>query len=762
LVYIINQFMFALSKRNWMKKMILPWIFVLLAFATAMAQTTVKGTVKDNRNRPLTAVSVTLLNSYDGATTDSLGKFSFTTTEKGTFIIEAKSVGYATATQSVNISKEPIQLSFILKEEISELKAVTVTAGSFEAGDKKRTATVLSALDIYTTGGANADITSAVKTLPGAQQVGEQEGLFVRGGAGYETKQMIDGMVVNNPFFTGAPDIATRGRFSPSLFKGNVFSTGGYSALYGQALSSVLLLESIDLPDRSEASASITTVFVGAGFQHLDKNKKSSYGINYGYTNLLPYFSIVKQKPDYFAMPEFHSSDANFRIKTKRGGMIKFYTTFATTKLGLRNTDIDSSALKNAFGLNNLNWYNNLSYRENLGKGWKMQLGLSYSTNVDKINNTIQNQLNQPVTTTIGYIDGKNFALKSTQDLSQARAVFEKRIKGISAARFGAEYWFANNKTEFGGFTSTLKDHFTSVFGEVDFYITNGLALKTGARFEHSSILKKANIAPRLSLAYKAGNNAQMSLAYGEFYQKPENNQLINNATGNPLQLGYTKATHYLVNYIKTTNLQTFRIEAYYKKYNNLVKTFPDTNTLGTGYAQGFEIFWRDKKSIKNIDYWISYSYLDTKRDFLNYPTQMQPTFATPHTFNLVTKTFVTKWKTGFNATYTFATGRPYYDIAFINSKFEIRDQGTTKNFHNLGFSLNYLPNLGKQNAKTFIVLVASVTNALNFNQEFGYRYSYNGQNKVAVTPPAKQFFFIGCFLSWGVDKSQDAINNNL
>jgi len=36
-------------------------------------------------------------------------------------------------------------------------------------------------MDIYTTGGANADITATVKTLPGAQQVGEQEGLFVRG-----------------------------------------------------------------------------------------------------------------------------------------------------------------------------------------------------------------------------------------------------------------------------------------------------------------------------------------------------------------------------------------------------------------------------------------------------------------------------------------------------------------------------------------------------------------------------------------------------
>ena len=122
---------------------------------------------------------------------------------------------------------------------------------------------VMSSLDIATTAGSNADITAALKTLPGTQQVGEQEGLFVRGGTGQETKQFIDGSLVNNPYYTSVPDISTRGRFSPFLFKGTVFSTGGYSALYGQALSSVVLLESIDLPERSEIDASISPIVAG-------------------------------------------------------------------------------------------------------------------------------------------------------------------------------------------------------------------------------------------------------------------------------------------------------------------------------------------------------------------------------------------------------------------------------------------------------------------------------------------------------------------
>jgi vitamin B12 transporter len=738
-----------------MKKFILPWIFILLA-AAAMAQVKVAGTAKDNRNRPLIGASITLKSTYDGATTDSTGKFSFKTTEKGDYVLEVKSINYKTVEQKITIANEPINLTFTLKEEINELSAVTVTAGSFEAGDKKRAAAVLTSLDIVTTGGANGDITAALKTLPGAQQVGEQEGLFVRGGTGYETKQFIDGTMVNNPFGTSIPDIASRGRFSPFLFKGTVFSTGGYSALYGQALSGAVILESIDLPEQSQATASISSVFLGAGFQQIAKDKKSSWGVNYGYTNLVAYFNIVKQKPDYFTMPEFHNGDANFRIKTKKG-MIKYYTTFAWGRIGLRREDIDSSVLKDAFGYTNLNWYNNVSWRESLGKGWKFNLGLSYSTNKDDVKQDIQNAADQNITTGKQWIDDKNFMLNSKQDLSQIKAVFEKRLKGISVVRFGAEYWYGYTKSKYNQFNTLLEDHFKSVFGETDIYITNGLAAKLGARFEHSSIINKANIAPRLSLAYKVGKDAQMSLAYGDFYQKPENQQLT--FTNN---LGYIKATHYIANYQKTNQFYTFRVEAFYKKYADLVKTYPVYNNDGTGYAQGIELFFRDKKTIKNLDYWISYSYLDTKRDYLNYPGQLQPNFAAKHTASLVTKRFVTEWKTGFNFTYTFATGRPYYYLQQNGNKYDIKDQGTTTNYNSLGFSLNYLPNLGKPKAKTFIVLVASITNVLNQKQVYGYNYNYFGNIKQAINPPAPQFFFLGAFLSWGVDRSQDAINNNL
>ena len=127
-------------------------------------------------------------------------------------------------------------------------------------------------------------------------------------------------------------------------------------------------------------------------------------------------------------------------------------------------------------------------------------------------------------------------------------------------------------------------------------------------------------------------------------------------------------------------------------------------------------------------------------------------------------KKFVTNIKTQFNASYTYATGRPYYNINYDSTAtaFKIFDQGRTKDYNNLSLSVNYLPSIGKAKAKSFTVFVLSLTNVLGANNVYTYNYSANGQNKVAVTPPSKRFLYLGCFISLGIDRTEDAINNHL
>ncbi len=746
-----------------MRKILLA--FTALFLIKAGAAQTIGGTTKDAKGKPVAGVSISLKDTYDGATSDSAGNFSFATSEKGAQVLTATAIGYKLFQNPIVIGSSAQQMAIVLKEEITELKAVVISAGAFEASDRKK-GTVLNPIDIVTTASGNGDVTGALKTLPGAQQVGESEGLFVRGGTAAETKTFIDGTLVNNFFYSSVPGVAQRGRFSPFIFKGTVFSTGGYSALYGQALSSAVILESIDLPDQSSANLSVSVIGLSGGFQQLSKNKKSSWGLSYGYTNLWPAFEVLKQKQDFFNVPVFHTADANFRIKTSRNGMLKYYGYLSANKLGFRVASIDTLGYNDVFSLSNINIYHNLSYRESLGGGWRLNMGASYTNNRDQIDASLENEAG--VKETVPGVEAKNFALDSKSRYANAKAVVEKRLAGLSVLRVGSEYNYTIEKPLYTLYTdeeiaATIREKTTALFAETDIYITNDLAAKLGARAEHTSILAKWNVAPRVSLAYKLGKAGQASLAYGAFYQNPETRYLPALAP-----LTYAKATHYIAQYQRAANDRTLRTEVFYKKYDNLLKTTVQdyreraAGSFGFGDAKGFEVFWRDRKTVKGVDYWISYSYLDTKRDFLNFPYAIQPSFAGKHTASLVVKKFVLPWKTQFNAAYNYASGRPYYFIEPAAGGAKFGDRGLAPDYHNLSFSLNYLPSIGKAGSKNFVVYVLSVSNILGFDQTYTYKYSYNGYRKEAVVPPSKRFIFIGAFFSFGVDRSDDVINSNL
>lgn len=204
----------------------------------------------------------------------------------------------------------------------------------------------------------------------------------------------------------------------------------------------------------------------------------------------------------------------------------------------------------------------------------------------------------------------------------------------------------------------------------------------------------------------------------------------------------------------------TFRAEAYYKDYDDLVKfdtEMPIFNSnytsTGSGYASGLDIFWRDNQNIKNMDYWLSYSYLDTERDYLNFQSKATPNFAPKHNFSLVTKYWVNDWRSQVGFSFTHASGRPYDNpntAAFLAEK--------TKSYNNLSINWAYLISQQK-------ILYFSVNNVLGFNNINGYQYAdvpdMNGvYDRRAIRPPADTFFFVGFFWTISTDKRSNQLDN--
>ena len=708
----------------------------LLFFITSFAQNTVSGKVVDNKNNPIPAANVYIDGSYDGSTTDENGNFTFSTELKGSQMLVISVLTYETSKTPITV-EECKDKTFKMKESVNTLDAVVVTAGTFDAGEKARVS-VLKPLDIVTTAGSNANIVAALQTLPGTQTVGEDGRLFVRGGEADETQTFVDGIRVAQPYGATTNNLPTRGRFSPFLFSGMSFSTGGYSAEYGEALSSVLLLNTRDEEDQEKTDISLMTV--GLGLANTQKWKNNSLSFNAAYLNLEPYQKIVPQNVDWNKPYQSLSGETVYRNNLSNG-IFKLYAAFDASRFDINQESINYPD-KLRVNLKNNNFYLNSSLKLNLANQWQFFTGLSYGYNNNKIALNLDD------------VDNK-------ENASQLKLKFRKSFSDRVKLTFGADNFitkfdenFYDNQSSFD-YKSGYDTNIFASYVEADIFFSKKFAAKTGIRFSNNDLLNETALSPRISLAYKITKSGQFSFAYGDFLQAPRQDYLKYEHS-----LESEKAQHYILNYQYSKDRQTFRTELYYKDYSNLVKYDTDSpqynsiyNNNGKGYADGLDVFWRDGKTFKYLEYWVSYSYIDSQRDYKNYPTEVTPNFIAKHSLTLVGKYWIDKLKSQLSITNAFTTGRPYNnpnEIQFMNGK--------TKAYNNLSLSWAYLISQQK-------ILYFSVNNVLSTKNVFGYEYANTPNvdgfyDRRAITPTADQFFFVGFFWTISTDKTDNQLKN--
>jgi outer membrane cobalamin receptor len=722
------------NKKNTMKHLLL-CLFSLFQI-NLIAQVTLTGKVLDHKGEAVMGANVYLKGTYDGTATDEEGFFLFKTEAVGEQTIIVSSISYEPYSKTAEVNSF-IDFIIKLKDDVNALDAVTVSAGTFQAGDNAKV-TALKPLDIVTTAGALGDVMGALQTLPGTSTVAEDGRLFVRGGDAEETQIFVDGMRVFTPYAPSANNIPTRGRLSPFLFKGITFSTGGYSAEYGQALSSVLLLSSVDEPQEEKTEISLMTVGLGVG--NTQKWNSNSLSINVSYMNLEPYQKLFPGTNIWHKPIKTLGGEAVYRYKFKNDGLLKVYGAFSALNFDLTQEDINEpSGVR--FALENRNLYINTSYIDFLEKDWSILTGMSFSNDESKLK----------------FSDAD---VKDVENSAHFKLVFHKNFSSRYKLNFGTEYFITNFMENYStSITETASYSFDnnlfSSFVETDIFFSKKLATKIGFRGEYSQLLEEFNLSPRISLAYKSGANAQFSLAYGQFFQNPKNDYLkfaSNFSAENTM--------HLIANYQYVKNKQIFRAEVYYKDYNDLVKydtplALPSSNYSngGSGFAKGLDIFWRDNKTIKNTEYWISYSYLDTERDYKNYLATATPNFASTHNASFVLKHWVENWKSQIGLSYNFATGRSYTNP---NTDGFLTERG--KNYNALNANWAYLISPQK-------ILYFSVSNVLGAKNINGYQYAdkANGNamfDRRAISPNTDSFFFVGLFWTISDNKKDNQLDN--
>jgi len=519
----------------------------------------------------------------------------------------------------------------------------------------------------------------------------------------------------------------------PYMFSGTSFSTGGYSAEYGQALSSVLILNSKFVATQERTDLSLMSV--GGDISTTQVWDAASLSGKVQYTNLDPYMSLIDQEIDWIDGPTSLEGSAAYRQKTSSSGILKIFGNFNRSNFTLFHPDISNPDLKTRVHNRNRYAYLNAMLEEVTSNNWNIKGGVSYTWNRGDI----------------GLNEAK---VREDEKGLHAKMVLSKEIGLNANLKIGSDFF---NRQFYQNYDQPV-DHFSNraqfienlvgVFAESDIFISKSILARVGLRSEYIGLTQNIHLAPRISLAFKTSEDSQVSAAFGHFHQTPQNQWLLIAP-----QLQQERATHYILNYQINKKGRTFRIEGYHKFYNDLVKfksnnpQIPvDFSNNGSGYARGFDIFWRDNRSLPNVDYWISYSFLDTKRDHRDFPVAASPQFASRHNLSIVYKHFISKIKSQIGLTASYVSGRPYHnpnEKPFMNSR--------SPDYLDVSANLSYLM---RQN----IIVHLSATNLLGRDHIFGYEYAdtpdaqgiFAGR---AIGPAARRFLFLGVFITFSKDE---------
>src|SRR6185295_8678421 len=105
--------------------------------------------------------------------------------------------------------------------------------------------------------------------------------------------------------------------------------------------------------------------------------------------------------------------------------------------------------------------------------------------------------------------------------------MLSRNLGKLTIIRAGVEYQYSFDGFKNRYFNRNIYDNYTAEFLEADIFLSTKLVWRAGLRNEYSTLLKRLRLAPRTSLSYKLGEFRQVSVAYGQFYQKPDRDYLF-------------------------------------------------------------------------------------------------------------------------------------------------------------------------------------------------------------------------------------------
>lgn len=242
--------------RSSMIKSLLTVLFLIIMTAILSGQERMlRGIITDSAGLAIPGATIYIPGTQKGTVSGSDGRFALALdTETRTVIFSC--IGYTTDTLFLGPGDLTDDLRVLLGGEIITIGGVQVRATRPDNITVINIPAVAGAVIPSVTGG----VESAISTLPGVASFSElSSGYSVRGGSYDENLVYINGVEVYRPYLIRAGQQEGLSRINPDLTASVNFSPGGFSASYGDRMSSVLDITYRE-PAESEGAVSLSMI----------------------------------------------------------------------------------------------------------------------------------------------------------------------------------------------------------------------------------------------------------------------------------------------------------------------------------------------------------------------------------------------------------------------------------------------------------------------------------------------------------------------
>lgn len=290
---------------------------LLLIASAGYAQVKIFGKVIDAEEQPIEFATVRIAGTAVGATTGLDGSYSLSVAESDTIEIIFTCIGYKEHKQKLISPSGNVNVNAKLFKTTRELEAIEVTEYKKQTGGMQ----TLDAgqLKVGPNASGNA-VEGLLTTIAGVSSKDEMSSQYsVRGGSYDENSVYINGIEVYRPQLISSGQQEGLSIINPSLVGSIEFSTGGFSAEYGDKMSSVLDI-TYRQPESFEGNVAASLMGAEAAIGQSTGKFSQLHGIRYKRNTTL--LSSLETKGEYD--PSFFDYQTNLRLKLNDQWNISF------------------------------------------------------------------------------------------------------------------------------------------------------------------------------------------------------------------------------------------------------------------------------------------------------------------------------------------------------------------------------------------------------------------------------------------------------